>query len=149
MTSDLEKDYNKFLKKYSNLPNFQALDKEFEIELNMGEKQIPPKFILRAISNATTNYIHYFVNYLHDLILPNPGSLIMMEESKIFNQEEKKKIEIILKKILYLTRKNVELVIQKSDKADADFIAELYTEWKVLKKQLLPLLQKAKNHWKS
>ena len=148
MASDLEKEYDNLAKKYLNLPNYQNIDKEFEIELNIGEKVIPKKFTLRAIANTTSNYMHFFIDYLHNLIYPNPGSLIIMEESKIFTNEEKKEIESILKKILFLTRKNLEIVLLKSEKEDADFIAFAFKEWKLIKRQILPLIQKAKDHWK-
>ena len=149
MASDIEKEYNKLAKKHPNLPNYPNLDKEFDIEMNIGDKEIPSRNILRGISNACANYLHFFIDYLHNTMFPNQSSLITMEEAKIFNEEEKKKIEIILKKLVYLSRLNISLVNLKNEKEDAEFITKIYRDWKTLKKQIQPLLEKSRDHWKS
>jgi hypothetical protein len=147
--SELEAGYSRLKRKYPNLPSYQNLDKEFEIEAHIADKPVPENYILRAISNSIANYLFMFLDYLHNILYPNPSSLIVMEESRIYTDEEKKQIETILRRITYLTRRNIELTILKDEKKDSKFISDAYSDWKSLKKQLSSLIGKAANHWKS
>jgi len=149
MATNIEKEYNKLIIKYKNLPNFQVLDKTFDITLSIAEKEIPARFVLRVMANSITNYIYHFIEYLHNMLYPNSASLILMEESKIYSDEEKKKIEEILKKMTFLTRRNLELAIIRDEKEDSEYIIKAYEEWKSMRKQLLFIIEKAKNHWKT
>lgn len=149
MISELETEYIKLRKKYPSLPNYQILDKEFEIEAHMPEREVPSNYTSRAISNSVSNYLSIFIEYLHNLIFPNPSSLIIMEESKIYSEDEKQIIEDLLKKIVQITRKNLILSVDKDEKEDAKFITKSVSEWKVIKKKLLKILEKSEKHWRT
>lgn len=149
MINEVEPEYEKLRKKYPNLPNFRNLDKEFEVVLRLEDKIIPRVHLLRTVSNLVSNHFLFFVDYLHNLIFPNPSSIIIMEESKIYSEEEKDKIENLIKKLTFFTRKNLELSVIRSEKEDVKFIVESYKEWKSMKKPLLTIIEKATKHWKS
>lgn len=88
-------------------------------------------------------------NYLHSLILPNPQHMINMNESKMFNEEEKKEIVAILTKSLALTSTNTLVGLTKDKQLEGKFIDDSVEFWKQdFHPKLVEFIKKINNGWK-
>ena len=75
-------------------------------------------------------------NYLHNLIMPNPQSMVQLQESQGFNDEEKEKIMKVMPKLVLFGRKNSLIGLTKDKKEEAKFIDDSLKVWK----EVLPIL---------
>ena len=143
---DIKKEYDVFVKKYK-LPSYEGLDKEFELLYfqNVIEIKYPLRFVRRRILDK----INWFLGFLQGLIQPNPGSLISLEESRFFTQEEKDKVVALIKKLIILQREGLLLDIDSDEKKDSEFIKEAFDKWMKHKKEIFSINVKIKEGWES
>ena len=141
---ELKEGYEKLRKKYS-LPDYEELDSVFEF-LYFGpilEIKFPLRFIRRRICDKINSYVILFQN----IIYPNPASLISIEESKFFSEEEKRKIADLLKDLISLLRESVLLDLEHQEKKDAKFITGVFNEWKSLAHSIYFFSELLKRGW--
>ncbi len=139
---NIEEQYGKLTKKYA-LPNFKEIDKEFEIAAIENEN-----FLLREITNKIVDRIDFFSRLFEDLLQPDPSLLRSMYESKIFNDEERKTIYTLYKKMMVINRQSVGVSLNREEKEDAVFIKKTFDEWKELKTSISKIVDKIKDSWK-
>lgn len=88
-------------------------------------------------------------NYLHSLIMPNPGHIINMNESKMFNEEERKNIMNLMASALALTSRNTVIGLTKNKKQEAEFIDNALKFWKKnFSSELIKITEKINEGWK-
>lgn len=139
---NIEEQYGKLKKKY-NLPEFEELDNEFEISSIENEK-----FLLREIINKIVDRTDFFSRFFEDLLQPDPSLLRSMHEANIFNDEERKVIYSLYKKLMVIIRQSVEVSLNRSEKEEANFIKKTFDGWKGLKTSISKIVDKIKNSWK-
>ena len=140
----LKEDYEK-IKKQHKLPNYDDLDHEFELLYISGLEEI--KFPLRFIRRRITDKLSWFCNMLQNIIQPNPGSLISLEESKFFTDDDRKKIIDLLKELMNWERQSLILEINFSDKEDAEFINNTFNQFNKIKKEIAYFSEVLKKGW--
>lgn len=138
---NIEEQYDKF-KKYG-LPSFKDLNNEFEIASIENEN-----FLLREIISKVVDRTEFFSRLFEDLLQPDPSLLRSMQEAKIFNEEERKSIYAIYKKLMVINRKSVEVSLNRNEKEEANFINKTFDEWKELKTSISQIVDKIKDSWK-
>ncbi|MFH1592823.1 MAG: hypothetical protein ABIB47_05645 [Candidatus Woesearchaeota archaeon] len=143
---DLKSDYEKLSKKY-DLPDYEELDNYFEFLYF--QKLIEIKFPLRFVRRRIFDKVNSYIGFLQNIISPNPQSLISLEESKFFTEEEKNEMIILLKDMMRLERKNLLMDLQSSEDEQAEFIKEAYAAWKGYKDKIYALSEKLKDTWSS
>jgi len=139
---NIEEQYGKLKKKYV-LPDFNEVDKEFEIATIENEN-----FLLREITNKIVDRIDFFSRLFEELLQPDPSLLRNMYESKIFNDEERKTIYSLYKKLMVINRQSVEVSLNREEKEYAGFIKKTFDEWKELKTSISKIVDKIKDSWK-
>ena len=139
---NIKEQYGKLKEKY-DLPGFKEVDKEFEISAIENES-----FLLRGIINKIVERIDFFSGLFEDLLQPDPSLLKSMYEAKIFNDEERKTIYTLYKKLMVLNRQSVEVSLKREEKEDAVFIGNTFDEWKELKTSISKIVDKLKDSWK-
>ena len=137
----VKKDYEVLKKKY-NLPDFEVLDKEFEISTI--EK---PDFLLRNIKKKISEKLELAAELLTKLIQPETTSIADLYEYRCFSEKEKKKIFELYSKVLYLHRKLLETDLILDDTEDANIIMHAAKEWPELRKQLIPFVKSLEACW--
>ena len=83
--------YDKIKEKFSDLPSLDELNFEFEIKDAVVAQKIDPSFPLRYIRRHIVGIFYNWINYLHNFIMPNPQSAILIRESESFSDEQKQK----------------------------------------------------------
>lgn len=139
---NIEEQYGGLKEKY-DLPSFQEINKEFEISTIENKS-----FLLREITNKIVERIDFFSGLFEDLLQPDPSLLRSMYEAKIFNDEERKTIYTLYKKLMVLNRQSVEVSLNREEKEDAFFIKKTFYEWKELKTSISKIVDKIKDSWK-
>jgi hypothetical protein len=142
MQSEVEQEYNKLKKKY-NLPEFNKIDFEFEISSLESSK-----FLLRNIINKINEKIDNLLKILEELLNPDASTFSSLYELRYFDDEEKKDIYNLFKKLMLFSRKSLATSLSNNEKEEAIFINEIFNEWNDIKSQLLEYVKKMEDAWK-
>lgn len=141
----IKKEYNEVAKK-NNLPGWEELDREYELgyigpilEINQ-----PLRFVRRRINDRFA----WAATFLQGLLHPNPGSLISIQESKFFSDDDRKTILDLLKEFMQLERTSFALDLTWNEKEEAEFIKSAHKKWTTSKKQLEIFADKLRIGWK-
>ncbi len=141
MQNDLEHHYNDLKKKHS-LPDFAALDKEFEISTI--EK---PAFLLRAIRRKVGERIDAAIQLIDPLIQPDAGSYVHLTEYRAITENDRKELIAHFQHVMELSLACIDAELSTDDAQDATFINRAATEWPALRAALRPFVKKIGAHW--
>lgn len=137
----MKKEYDELKKKYQ-LPEFKELDADFQISSIEAKN-----FVLKEIVKKMTEKIEYFSTIFEEIL--SPERLSSLNESSMFNEQEKKKVLRIYRKLHFHYRQNTYLEINYEEKETADFIKEFFNEWQDLKPDIKLIVARIKNSWNS
>lgn len=138
----MEKEKYDKLKSKFKLPGFADIDAEFEV--SVAEEG---NFPLRDARRKMIEKIETYVTLLGEILQPSAESIINMRECRIFNDDEKKSVYEIYKRLTRLKRQSLEADLLADDKNDAEVIKEIFSQWGKLKKDLLTIISKARECW--
>ncbi len=136
----IKAEYEKARKKYA-LPKFEDMDKEFEIRL-IEERGFVVKEVRRAILTHIQNLSSFFLPVLD----PHLDELHALIEMPAFSKKEKEELFNFYKKVIYLLHKGVTSSVI-SEKAEADFIKEIWKQWPQIKREASIYMQKITGEW--
>ena len=142
-----KENYANLQEKYS-LPPLDDMNREFELLDILKEKDVNPSFPLRFTRRMMISIFYSWINYLHNLIMPNPQSFIHVKESEAFNDDEKTQVHNIIKEIMFINRLSAKLDLEHDQQKDAEFIKKYYKEWRKIKSLILELAEKNISCWK-
>ncbi|MEK6946107.1 MAG: hypothetical protein AABX32_00715 [Nanoarchaeota archaeon] len=143
MTNKTEKQYGELRKKY-RLPEFKEINYEFELS-DLDETD----FLIKSIVKRIAEKLDFFTGLFEDLLQPDGSNLSAMHESRVFEDDEKKEAFDLYRKLMFLSRRAVELSLNGSEKDEAEFINIFFSEWKPIKEELKKYLNKMKESWKT
>lgn len=129
--------------------NQEEINKIFYMEdavLNIGF--VSENFSRQLCARIVETYSNWN-NYLHSIIFPNPQNMINMNESKMFNESEKKEIVEILTRSLALTSTNTLNGLTRDKQSEGRFIDDSVIFWKkTFHPKLVEIIKKVNNGWK-
>lgn len=136
----VKEDYENLKKKYS-LPDFKELEEEFDIG-KVFEKDCETNFILRdirkIINEKLSAYLHLFETFMN----PASAPLFVLSMVKNLNDEDRKRIKELHKKIVKLTIIIMKLDTIYNEKTEAEFINLVFKEWKGMRKPIYEILER-------
>ena len=136
--------YNELKKKY-NLPNFEDLDKIFEIHYISEELRYP----LREIRRIIYKKLKYVCRLIEKTLYTPDSNIIDLYDSSSFSKKELEDLFKILRKIALLIREEEYLEIKGSEeKEDAEWINKAYKVWKEIEKDIKEFISKKVEYWK-
>jgi hypothetical protein len=138
----LRKDYEKLIKKHG-LPPFDKFDQEFELRTSSSDGFIS-KEARRVIISRLQDYTHL----LDPVLNPHAGSLHSMIESDGFNEEEKKHLFELYKKLGHLIHSGILAGLQ-GERAEINFIKQCWNDWPNIKKEIINFTTKTASLWKT
>lgn len=136
------KSYDSLKKKYS-LPEFDELDAEFEISAIELES-----WMLKNICKKIGERLEITIDVVEKIFQPDTNSYSDVYECKFFTHTEKDALMLLFKQLMYLYRSLIEIEAVNDEKVYANFIKDFVSEWREIKKSLLPFLVKLKTTWK-
>jgi len=143
MKTETEKQYGELRKKY-RLPEFKEMNYEFELS-DLDETD----FLIKALIKRIAEKLDFFAGLFEELLQPDGSNLSAMHESRVFEDDEKKRHTAFTLKLMFLSRRIVELSLNGSEKEEAEFISGFFSEWKPIKEELKKYLNKMKESWKT
>ena len=141
--NETEKQYSE-LKKKLNLPDFKEIDLEFEIS-DLEETN----FLLRNIIRRMEEKLDFYSTMLEELLQPDTSNLYAMHETRYFDDDEKKQMYELYTKLMSFNRQSIEVSLTHNEKDEADFVNNLFNNWKILRQELLVFVKKIKDSWKT
>ena len=137
---EIKAKYEKARKKYS-LPKFEDIDREFEIRLIDDQG-----FIIKEVRRAILTHIQNLGNFFMPVLDPHPSELHSLVEMSAFNKHEKDKLFLFYKKLYHLIHKGITTSVI-SEKAETDFIKEVWKLWPQIKKEAKSYMDKITAEW--
>ena len=138
----IQETYEHLRKEHPVLPEFDKINKEFELLLIENEA-----FLLRATKRKIAEKLETCLHVMEHAFSPDPGSFTDMYECRSITHGEKKQLLEILKQFMEHYRLLLETDILVEDKTDAETIRKVYDMWMTQKKQLLPFVKKIRESW--
>ncbi|NQU78383.1 hypothetical protein HQ545_01305 [Candidatus Woesearchaeota archaeon] len=136
-------DIYKDLKKKHDLPDFDLLDRYFEISTMEDEP-----FMLRGIRNKIADKIDFMQKILDDLLHPE-SSFSSYTEAGVFSDKDRDEMILLYKRVMFFKRFSTELSFDDSDDQNAKFINMFMEEWMKLSTALLSFIRKLKESWQN
>jgi len=139
----LKQEYKEIQEKH-NLPSFEELNEDFNIEKASEMKvELLIREIRKFIADKLSNYMRFAEAVLNPVNVP----MFIYSLIKSLDVQEKEKLTEIYKKLSKNELKLMGLDINYSEEKEALFIRESYVMWQEMKKDLLDIFEKANKNW--
>ncbi|GIU68277.1 MAG: hypothetical protein KatS3mg001_127 [Candidatus Pacearchaeota archaeon] len=142
---NMKKSYELLKKKYK-LPTFKELNEEFWIE-EISNKETD--FLIRHIRIKVADFLFRVARFIESLINPTNPSMFTIFILKAINQDDKKILSEIHKKITKMEIEYIKLDVFFSEEKEAEFIKESYNFWQNTKKNFFNILEKVEKSFDS
>jgi len=152
---DKEKILNEIEKKFKEIKEelkfnstFEEIDKIFFIrDLILKDGFVSETFSRQMCYRIIETFMSWN-EYLHSIIMPNPQNILNISESKIFNQEEKKEITELIKRIMEINSRNTLIGLTKDKKAEGKLIDDSVKFWKEkFAPEIIKVIKKVNEEW--
>jgi len=130
---NLKKDYKKIQKKY-DLPDFEKLNEDFQIEKVI---EVKTDFLIREIRKFMADKFSNYLRFIEAILNPVNVSMFIFSVIKSIGVEEKNKLTDIYKNLAKIEVRLIELEVKFIEEKEADFIKESYNIWQKIKEDLL------------
>ena len=140
MEEKIRKKYEELKKKYS-LPDFEELNKEFEISTIEHED-----FLLREIRKKIADKINTMCEFFEDLLSPD-NTIANLYEYKAFNDAEREEIFKLYKRVKVLEKLSLELSLNSDEANESEFINNFFNSWNKIKSEIITIIRKIKVFW--
>ncbi|MFH1802997.1 MAG: hypothetical protein ABH864_06145 [archaeon] len=102
----------------------------------------------RQMCSRIRDTLNVWANYLHSLLMPNPQHLINITEAKLFDEGDRKEIQVLIKGALALNRLNTLCGLTKDKKMEAEFIDGAMKFWnEKYKPGIVKIMKKVNKGW--
>lgn len=135
----LKEEYEKIQKKYS-LPDFTELNRDFHIE-KISETET--ESLTREIRKHIADKIYNYMRLTETLLNPVNAPMFVFSIIKSIDENEKKKISDIYKRLSEIEIELIKLDLDYDEKKDAEFIKKAYKSWQRIKKDLFEVIDKS------
>ena len=140
---NLKQDYEKIQRKH-DLPSFEELNKDFQIEK---VAEIKTDFLVREIRKFMADKFSNYLRFTEAVLQPMNTPMFIFSIIKSVGTEEKKKLTDIYKKLVKIEVRLIELDIKFVEEKEVEFIKESYEVWQEIKKDMLGVVESIKKNW--
>jgi hypothetical protein len=148
LLTQFEKEFNILREQFSLTSTLDDFDQIFFFrDFILKEGHIPPS-LSRALAHRMVNTYQSWINYLHNLISPNPGNIFTIKENHFFSELEHKKISQLMFQIMALVSTNSYVGLSKDKNKEAEFFYESINFWqKTFLPEMLKITKKINECW--
>ena len=148
LLKNLREEFKEIKKRLGFKSSFKDLNDIFSIEeMVLQEGYVFPS-LNRKLSRRIVDIYKSWLNYACSLMNPSPDNILILMESKMLGQEDKKKISNIIKKISSLISSNNLIALTKDEKLETKFIDDAVQFWNnYFKIEMIKILEKIKEGW--
>jgi len=111
---ELEHDFAKLKEEIGFNATLEDLDKVFWIKDSILSTEFISEDLSRQICSKISETFHNWINYLNNLVLPNPGFMPSQTESKLFSSKEDKELiwDLIQGAMKFVSKNSLDVVIR-------------------------------------
>ncbi|MDA3780888.1 MAG: hypothetical protein PF487_11825 [Bacteroidales bacterium] len=144
--SDLEtlKEAYAVLKKEYDLPDFDSLNEDFQLEKLQSEDT---DFLIREVRRYIVEKFSSYLRLIETLLQPSNAQMFVFAMLKSINSDDNKMLQALYRK---LAKKEIEVIaldLKHNVEAEAEFIKTAYELWQEVREELLVLIEKIKDNW--
>jgi len=139
----LKERYKGFQEKY-NLPSFERLNEDFQIEK---AAELETDFILREVRKYVTDKFFNYLRFIESILTPNNAPMFVFAITKTLGQKDREKLIELYKRIAKIDIDLIELDIEYSEEKEAKSIKEYYLLWQSIKKEFLEIVDVIRKNW--
>jgi large-conductance mechanosensitive channel len=139
----LKKDYSKIQKQY-NLPDFEQLNQDFQIERGV---EFQTDYLIREIRKFMADKFSNYLRFIETIINPVNVPMFVFSIVKAMTQEDKKQLIEVYKKLTKIEINLIEIDVKYSEKKEVKFIKESYKIWQEIKKDVLKFINSVQKNW--
>jgi len=148
LIKQFEEEFEKTKKEFGFKSTLTELDNIFFLKDFISKEGYVSNKLSRQLCGRMVDLFGTWYNYLHTIIMPNPGSMLNMTESQIFSDEEKQDILALMAKCMAQVSKNTLNGLTKDKKDQAEFVDSSVELWKKeLNPKLKGIIKKVKLNW--
>ena len=141
--AELKRDYLEVQLKH-NLPSFQELNQDFQIE-KIAEYETD--ILIREIRKFVAEKLSNYMKFVEMLINPVNAPMSIFSLIKSIGQDDKKKLSEIYEKLVKNEIEIVELDLSFSEEKEVRYIKNSNILWQEMKKDLLGIIETIKKNW--
>lgn len=140
---ELKKKYEKLRKKY-NLPSFEEMNIDFEIEkLQERDTETLSREIRRAIADKNLAYLKFAEMFMN----PSTAPMFFLALVKSLDNKEKELLSELYLELGKFEIRNIALDNEYDEKKDAEFIKTFFKKWQDIKKKFDKILKGIEEAW--
>ena len=145
-----EFDLNKLKEKYKvlqlkyNLPLFENLNQEFQIEKIA---DFETEFIMREVRKYITDKLFGYLRFLESIITPSNAPMFVFAIVKALGVKEREKIVELYKRISKIEVEVIRLDLEYSEQVEAEAVKKYCLFWEDIKKELIEIVEIIKKNW--
>ncbi len=148
LIKDLKGDYSELKNSLKLKSDYDSVEEAFHIEDYVQECGYVSTKLYRQISSRISETLAAWNAYLHGIIIPNPGNMVLTSESQIFNDEKKEEIIHLMNQIMSLVSLKTLNSLEGSRSKHAEFIDNSVKFWtEVLNPTLTDLMKNVNDYW--
>ncbi len=140
---DLKKDYSKIQKQY-DLPSFDELNKDFQIEK---ATESETDFLIREVRKLIADKFSNYLRFIEAILNPMGVPMFIFSIIKSLGKEDKQKLTEIYKKLATIEIQLIEVDVDFVEEKEVAFVKESYELWQEVKKDLLNVVGMIKKNW--
>ena len=145
---ELEEKFKLLKKELGFKASLDELDEAFFVRDAVLSARFVSEKLSRQLGSRIIETYMVWTNYLHSLIMPNPGHMLNMNESKMFSEEEKRALLKVISQVMELTSRNNLIGLTKDKKEEAKFIDGALNFWaKSFKPEMIKTVKKINENW--
>ena len=139
----LKKDYKEIQEKY-NLPSFEELNKDFQIEK---AAEVETDYLIREVRKFMADKFSNYLRFVEAILNPVNAPMFVFSIIKSLGVEEKNKLTEVYKELTKNEIRLIELDVKFSEEKEAEFIKESYKIWQKVKEDILEIMGTIKKNW--
>lgn len=149
LIKELEEKFKQVQHELGFKSTFKQIDDIFFITDNILHSRFVSSQLSRQICSRIVDTYMSWNNYLHNLVMPSPGYMIHMNESKMLDENDKKLALKIIAQSMALISDNSLVGLTKDKVEEAKFIDSSVDFWhSSYKPQLENIMRKVRDGWK-
>ena len=139
----LKKSY-KVLQEEYNLPGFDELNKDFQVER---AAELETDYLVREIRKFMADKISNYLRFVEAILNPVNSPMFIFSVVKSIGNDEKEKLKKVYRKLSKTEINLISVDIGFSEKKEADFVRESFNMWKDVKEDLSSVLETVRKNW--
>ena len=140
---ELKKDYKKIQKIYE-LPDFDSLNRDFQIE-KVAESETD--YLIREIRKYIADKLSNYLRFIETILNPVNAPIFVFSVIKSLGINEKNKLSETYKELAKFEVTLIKLDMNFSEEKEAEFIRNSYETWQKIKKDVLDVVEIMEKNW--